>query len=85
MVKMIRLNNHFVVKDSGKYYLTNVTKVSEWKNMNESERLDVKGKNVTNKIKRLLKKHKPKGNINFKTNPSKKKMKTKKKSKKVGG
>ena len=33
---MIRLDNMFVYKDKSKYYLTDVTKVSEWRKMSDS-------------------------------------------------
>ena len=87
MDRMIRLDNKFIYKDKSKYYLTEITNLSEWKDMSDSDKKKAKGKDVTNKVKRLLKKYKTKGNINIKTKPSKKKIKkkTKKKSKKVGG
>ena len=51
--------------------------------MNEADRKKAGKKNVTGKVKKLLKKYKAKGNINIKTKPSKKKIKTlKKKAKK---
>ena len=83
---MIRLDNRFVYKEETKYYLTDVTNVSEWRKMSDSERSDHKGKDVTTKVKRLLKRYKTKSNINIKTKPSKKKLKTQKKRKvKSGG
>lgn len=87
MDRMIRLDNKFIYKDKSKYYLTEITNLSEWKDMSDSDKKKAKGKDVTSKVKRLLKKYKTKGNINIKTKPSKKKIKkkTKKKSKKVGG
>ena len=84
--RMIRLDNRFVYKEETKYYLTDVTNVSEWRKMSDSERSDHKGKDVTEKVKRLLKRYKTKSNINIKTKPSKKKLKTQKKRKvKSGG
>ena len=82
--RMIRLDNHFVYKNGSKYFLTEITNVDEWKNMSERDKKKAGKKNVTSKVKRLLKKYKVKGNVNIKTNPSKKKIKTlkKKKSKK---
>jgi len=88
MVRMIRLDNKFVYKDKSKYYLTNVTKVSEWRKMNDSEKAECKGKNVTKKVKKYLELYKSSGNINIKTKPSKKRLKTVKKGKKkvvIGG
>ena len=82
MVGMIRLNNRFVYKDKSKYYLTDISKVSEWKKLNDSEKEECKGKDVTSKVKRYLKLYKSSGNINIKTKPSKKKLKTVKKNKK---
>ena len=80
---MIRLDNRFVYKDGSKYFLTDITNVGEWKKMNEADRKKAGKKNVTGKVKKLLKKYKAKGNINIKTKPSKKKIKTlKKKNKK---
>ena len=87
--RMIRLDNCFVYKEKSKYYLTDVSSVSEWRKMSDSERAECKGKDVTMKVKRLLKKYKTKSHINIKTKPSKKKLKTqmnkKKKKIKSGG
>ena len=85
---MIRLDNRFVCKVGSKYYLSDVTSVSEWKKMSESDKKKHKGKDVSKKVIRLLKKYKTKGNVNIKTKPSKKKIKTikkKKSKKKLGG
>lgn len=79
MGRMIRLDNRFVYKDGSKYFLTEITNVGEWKNMSETERKKADKKNVTQKVKKLLKKYKAKGNLNIKTKPSKKKLKTLKK------
>ena len=85
---MIRLDNRFVYKDKSKYYLTDVTKVGEWRKMSESEKAERKGKNVTKKVKKFLELYKSSGNINIKTKPSKKRLRTVKKNKKkvvIGG
>jgi hypothetical protein len=83
MVQMIRLDNRFVVKIKGMYFLTDVTDVVEWRKMSKTERNEGKGKDVTSKVKKYLKLYKSSGNINIKTNPSKKKLKTVKKNKKL--
>lgn len=91
MARMIRLDNRFVYKDGTKYFLTEITNVGAWKKMSEDDRKKAGKKNVTKKVIRLLKKYKAKGNINIKTKPSKKKIKTlkkkykKKKTLKKGG
>ena len=83
MGRMIRLDNCFVYKDGSKYFLTEITNVGEWKKMSEDDRKKAGNKNVSGKVKKLLKKYKTKGNINIKTKPSKSKIKTlKKKAKK---
>ena len=86
---MIRLDNRFVYKDKSKYYLTDVTKVSEWRKMSNSEKAECKGDNVTKKVKKYLELYKSSsGNINIKTKPSKKRLRTVKKNKKkvvIGG
>ena len=82
----IRLNNQFVYKKGKKFYLTNIKKVSEWRDMNTKQKERVMGKDVTTKIKSLLKKHGSKSNMNFITKPSKKKIrKTVRKHKMKGG
>ena len=82
----IRLNNQFVYKKDKKFYLTNIKKVSEWRDMNTKQKERVMGKDVTTKIKSLLKKHGSKSNMNFITKPSKKKIrKTVRKHKMKGG
>ena len=79
MGRMIRLDNRFVYKDGSKYFLTDITNVDEWKKMSEADKKKAGKKNVSGKVKKLLKKYKAKGNINIKTKPSKKKIKTLKK------
>ena len=82
----IRLNNQFVYKKGKKFYLTNIKNVSEWRNMTTKQKERVMGKDVTTKIKSLLKKHGSKSNMNFITKPSKKKIrKTVRKHKMKGG
>ena len=82
----IRLNNQFVYKKGKRFYLTNIKKVSEWRDMNTKQKERVMGKDVTTKIKSLLKKHGSKSNMNFITKPSKKKIrKTVRKHKMKGG
>jgi len=73
----IRLNNKFILRQGKKYYLTTISKVSEWKGMTTKQKEKYMGKDVTTQIKRLLKKHSSKYNMNFKTNPSKKKIRKK--------
>ena len=86
----IRMNNKFVYekgkkgKKGKKYYLTNVTNRSKWLKMSDSEKDKCKGKDVTTQVKPLLKKHGSKSNINFKTKPSKKKIRTRRKKVKGG-
>jgi len=79
MERMIRLDNKFVVKIKNKYYLTNVSNVGEWRKMGDSEKAKCKGKNVTDKVKRYLELYKSNSNINIKTKPSKKRLRTIKK------
>ena len=79
MGRMIRLDNCFVYKDGSKYFLTEITNVGEWKKMSETDKKNAGKKNVTQKVKKLLKNYKAKGNLNIKTKPSKKKLKTLKK------
>ena len=78
----IRLNNKFVYKKGKKYYLTPITKVSEWKDMDKKQKERVMGKDITTKIKSLLKKHGSKSNMNFMTKPSKKRIRTQRKKSK---
>ena len=70
----IRLNNYFVFKKGRKFYVTTVKKPSVWKDMNTKQKERCMGKDVTTKIKSLLKQHGSKSNINFKTKPSKKRI-----------
>ena len=70
----IRLNDYFVLRKGRKYYVTSVKKHTIWSGMDAKQKERVKGKDVTLKIKALLKKHGSKSNINFKTKPSKKKI-----------
>jgi len=80
----IRMNNKFVYKKDNKYYLTDISNRSKWLKMSDSEKNKCKGKDVTKQVKSLLKKHGSKSNINFKTKPSKKKIRTRRKKVKGG-
>ena len=75
----IRLNNKFILRQGKTYYLTTISKVSEWKGMTTKQKETHMGKDVTTQIKRLLKKHGSKSNMNFKTKPTKKRIKTRRK------
>jgi len=70
----IRLNNKFILRLGKKYFLTTISKVSEWKGLTATQKENHMGKDVTTQIKGLLKKHGSKSNMNFKTHPSKKKI-----------
>ena len=83
----IRLDNKFIYKKGKKFYSTNITKLGEWKEMTKKQKDRCKKKDVTSIVKKSLKKHGSKSNMNFKTKPSKKKIRTsrKKRQKKTGG
>jgi len=71
-----------VFKKGRKYYVTTVKKPSVWSDMDTKQKERCMGKDVTTKLKSLLKQHGSKSNMNFKTKPSKKKIrKTVRKSK----
>ena len=70
----IRLNNYFVFKKGKKYYVTTVKKRSVWKDMSTKQKERCMGKDVTTKLKSLMNQHGSKSKINFKTKPSKKKI-----------
>jgi hypothetical protein len=78
----IRLDNKFIYKKGKKYYVTNITKKSEWTKMNKKQKERCMGKDVTSKVKELIKQYGSKVNMNFKTKASKKKIRTKRRSKK---
>ena len=75
----IRLNNNFVLRKGRKYFVTNIKKPKEWSKLTMEQKEQAMGKDVTSKIKRLLKKHGSKSNMNFKTTPSKRKIRTNRK------
>ena len=83
----IRLDNKFIYKKGKKFYSTNITKLSEWKEMTNKQKERCKKKDVTSTVKKYLKKYGSKSNMNFKTKPSKKKIRTnrKRRQKKIGG
>ena len=75
----IRLNNNFVFRKNGKYYITKISKPSQWQKMTTKQKEQAMGKDVSSKVKLLLKQHGSKSNMNFKTKPTKKRIKTKRK------
>ena len=70
----IRLNNSYVVKKDGKYFITSVKKPSVWKKMTEKQIDKCTKKDVTKTIKCLLKDNKVSSNINFITKKTKNKV-----------
>jgi acid phosphatase class B len=74
MAPYLRLNNLFVFRKGTKYFLTSVKDPSVWLSMNNKQKERSLGKNITKKIKELLKTHSLKGNIHFRTLSSKKKI-----------
>jgi hypothetical protein len=78
----IRLDNKFVVTKLGKYIQTDITDYDEWKSMTTKQKQRVTGKDVTKKVKALLKKYGSRSNMNFKTTPTQKKIRSTRKSRK---
>ena len=76
----IRLNNNFVFRKGRKFFLTTITKPKEWSKMTTKQKEQVMGKDITSKVKRLLKEYGSKSNMNFSTRATKKKIKTRRKS-----
>jgi hypothetical protein len=75
----IRLDNRFVYQKGKQYFVTDITNRKEWKKMTTKEKHALQGKNVTVKVKNLLKTYGSKANMNFKSKPSKKRIRTKRK------
>lgn len=80
----IRMNNMFVYKKNNKYFLTTVNNKVKWSKMSDSEKESCKGTDITSQVKSLLRKHGSKYNMNFKTNSSKKKIRTRRNKLKGG-
>lgn len=78
----IRLDNKFVYKKGKEYYLTDITKYSEWTDMTKKQKERCKKKKVTSIVKKYIQEYGSKSNMNFKTKPSKKKIRTKRKKRK---
>ena len=91
----IRLNDEFVIKEGSKYFLSGISKVGEWSKVKTKDLEDIKDKDVTKKLQKLLKKYDIDSSVNFivrrshkkigKRGANKKTKKHKKKDKKVKG
>ena len=77
----IRLNNNFVFRKGRKYFVTTIKKPKKWSKLTMKQKEQAMGKDVTSKIKRLLKEYGSKSNMNFKTKPTKKRIRTRRKRK----
>lgn len=87
----IRLNDEYVMKEGSKYFLSGISKVGEWSKIKTKDLEDLKGKDVTKKLQKLLKKYELSESVNFIVRRSHKKIgkrgaskKTKKKKDKKG-
>ena len=78
----IRLNDNMVVKRKNRYHITSISRPKKWTKMTTKQRESSIVKDVTSEIKNLLRKHGSKSNMNFKTKPSKKMIRTKRKPRK---
>jgi len=59
----IRVNNNFIIKDKKKYFLSNISDLSEWKSIKMK---DVsKGNDITNDLKNIMNQNNIKSNVNF--------------------
>tara|TARA_B100001094_G_C17446924_1_gene446359 strand:+ start:196 stop:501 length:306 start_codon:yes stop_codon:yes gene_type:complete len=91
----IRLNDEYVIQRGSKYYLSGISKVSEWSKVKTKDLEDIKDKDITKKLQKLLKKYEIDSSVNFivrrshkkigKRGANKKTKKHKKKEKKIKG
>ncbi len=70
----IRLNDEFVIKEGSKYFLSGISKVGEWSKIKTKELEGLKGKDVTKKLQKLLKKYELSESVNFIVRRSHKKI-----------
>jgi len=70
----IRLNDEFVIKEGSKYFLSGISKVGEWSKIKTKDLENLKGKDVTKKLQKLLKKYELSESVNFIVRRSHKKI-----------
>ena len=61
----IRLNNFFILENKSKYFLTDIDQLEDWKDFQSKKLKQFLKKDVTEKVKGLLKEYKISSNINF--------------------
>lgn len=61
----IRLNNFFILENKSKYFLTDIDQLEDWKDFRSKKLKQFLKKDVTEKVKGLLKEYKISSNINF--------------------
>lgn len=62
----IRLNNHYLIFDKDKYYLSDIDMLNDWVDFKSSElKKFLKNNHCTEKINELLKKYDIYSNVNF--------------------
>ena len=63
----VRYFNKYLITDENvsEFYLTEITDYKEWNKMDEKKLKEIKGKKITEKIKKLMELHKLYSNVNF--------------------
>lgn len=61
----LRINNFFILEDKKKFYLSDIDMLEEWQGFPKKDLKQYLNKEVTEKVKELLKHHNCKSNVNF--------------------
>tara|TARA_B100000902_G_C27116235_1_gene816222 strand:- start:487 stop:783 length:297 start_codon:yes stop_codon:yes gene_type:complete len=61
----IRLNNFFILENKGKYFLTDIDQLEDWKDFQSKKLKQFLKKDITEKVNGLLKEYKVSSNVNF--------------------
>ena len=61
----IRLNNHFIIENNKKYFLSDIDDLESWKSIKNKDLKKSSKDDITQILNDLLKKHNLKSNVNF--------------------
>ena len=61
----LRIHNNFIIEDGKSYYLSSITNIDEWKNMDDKDLEDSKKGDVSKKLSDLMEKYEIFSNVNF--------------------
>ena len=61
----IRIKSSFIFEDKNEYFLSSISDIQQWKDLKEDDFNEIKGEDVSIKLKKLMKEYDIYTNVNF--------------------